>query len=118
MENWPKDNETVSFWNLTGPVCFAIRQAYELVPKDYGKKIVWSGLTLPKNMKVTSLEFDERLIRKQLEYEEEDQGRDPLEVIVGIAVQLGIEQGRRLNEKDKVPIVDLMKIAISMLESK
>jgi len=111
MTKWPKDDKHMNFEDLTGPVYKAIKQVYKLTPKDYGERIKWTGPALPKSMEATCLSFEEALTKEQLKYDEEDQGRDPLKVLIGIAVQLGIEQGRRINKKDVS-----MDIVISSLE--
>ena len=74
-----------------------IRQAYSLKRKAAIKKgLDWKGPSLPKSLRATCFEFHEKVSAESLRYDEEEQGRDPLEVIIAIAVQLGIEQGRRV----------------------
>jgi len=41
----------------------------------------------------------ERLTAIALDYDEHDQGRDPMRVLIGIAIQLGIEQGIRIDRQ-------------------
>ncbi len=116
MTNWPKDDKHVSFCKLTEPVCKAIRKAYKLTPRNYGDKIKWTGFVLPERIAATCLPYDEVLTREQLEYSEQDQGRDPLEEIVGIAVQLGIEQGRRLFKEDLKTAIELLDMSVTMIK--
>ena len=94
MTYWPKDDGTLSFRNLTGPVCAAIRDIYSLKRKTHGD-IEWTGPATPKFLLSTSLTFEERLSKEMLDYEEYEQGREPLKILVGFAVQLGMEQERR-----------------------
>ena len=117
MTNWPKNDKHMSFSKLTDPVYRAIRRAYTLTPNDYGESIKWTGPELPESMRATCFSYAEKLTREQLEYDEQDQGRDPLEVIVGIAVQLGIEQGRRLAKEDLETPLELLDMAVSMLNT-
>ena len=97
---WPDDGKVVDFEDLVEPVCEAIKEAYELVPRDYGERINWNGFALPKFCRATCFPYEEKLTREQLEYSEECQGRDPLREIVAIAVQLGAEQGQRMLMSD------------------
>jgi len=118
MTNWPKNDKHMHFSELTEPVCRAIRKAYKLTSKDYGEGIKWTGPELPQSMRAGCLPYDELLTRKQLEYSEQDQGRDPLEEIVGIAIQLGMEQGRRLNKTDLEIPLEILDMAVKILKSK
>jgi hypothetical protein len=65
-------------------------------------------------MGATYFTFDERVSAEQLRYDDEEQGRDPLEVIIGIAIQLGIEQGRRVEAE---PIAELKEAVRHYLEA-
>lgn len=95
---WPdRDDDTLSFDLLTKPVCEAIRFAYELERRNQDSSIPWSGPDVGRTS--TSLQPKERLDRENLEYSLDHQGRDALREIIGIAIQLGIEQGRRLERQ-------------------
>lgn len=95
MVDWPTDDRNLSFWELTNPVCAAIKKIYSLKRKNHGD-IEWTGPSTPEFLLSTSLTFEERLSKTMLDYDEHEQGRDPLEILVGIAVQLGMEQERRI----------------------
>ena len=118
MTSWPKDGKHIRFTKLTGPVYRAICDAYTLTKIDYGEGIKWTGPDLPESMAATSLPYNERLTREQLEYSEQDQGRDPLEEIIGIAVQLGMEQGRRLAKYDLKVALELLDMGVRMVKGK
>lgn len=94
MKEWPADNKIVNFSELTEPITKAIRHAYALKRLPL-KDIPWTGYRLGKRERATSFEHEEHLTAQNLEYSDTEQGRDALEEIVGIAVRLGIEQGRR-----------------------
>lgn len=117
MTKWPKNGRHMCFVKLTEPVYLAIREAYSLTLQEYGESIKWTGPELPQSMGATCLPYDELLTREQLEYDEQDQGRDPLEVIVGIAVQLGMEQGRRLAKEDLKTSLELLDMSVRMLKN-
>jgi hypothetical protein len=95
---WPIDGDTARFEELTKPVCAAIRSAYRLSFRGY-HDIKWSGLDIGDDEKATCFPPDEQLSELHLRYDSTEQGRPPLNVIVGVAVQLGIEQGRRMERK-------------------
>lgn len=96
MKKWPEGNETVRFDDLVEPVCEAIQFAYNLERKNRNRSIPWTGLDISEDTKVGCPSPPDRLRRDSLRYDEEEQGRDALRVIVGIAIQVGIEQGRRI----------------------
>jgi len=92
---WPKDNKTVSFDEIVKPLRDAVDQLYVLKRVNKGMDVHWDGLDIGEAEKVCSFSPDEKLSDAQLTYDDEEQGRDPMEVLLGLAVQLGIEQGRR-----------------------
>jgi len=119
MTSWPKDGTEMSFYELTAPVIDALKQVYDFEACRYPSVDVhWNGPELPKSMRATCLLYDERLTAESLRYDEEEQGRDPLEVIIGIAVQLGIEQGRRIHKKDLTLDIKMAKLLVQDLEQK
>ncbi len=93
---WPDGDATLPFSELVKPVCAAIRRAYRLERVDRDSDVPWNGPELPESMRAADIEYDKRLTAKGLAFDLDDQGREAIEVIVGIAIQLGIEQGRRL----------------------
>lgn len=115
MEDWPKDGKTVNFREMTEPVVDAIRFAYRLERQNDGQDIPWHGLALGKGETVCGPQPDEKLNAENLRYDDEDQGRDALTVLVGLAVQLGIEQGRRMTKAGRQTGVDLMRLSIETL---
>ena len=97
---WPKDpTETVWFDDLAQPVVKAIRFAYNLRRRNRDKDIPWRGLPIGKSARATCLDNEEQLTAEHMRYDEDDQGRDALEVLVGVAIRLGIEQGRRVQRR-------------------
>lgn len=94
---WPDDGGHLDFEELVRPVVHAIRFAYDLYRRDRRRNIPWRG---PEIVDIGTLAccptITERLKARRLACAEEDQGRDTLEEIVAAAIQLGIEQGRRV----------------------
>jgi hypothetical protein len=122
VDGWPENDAAAVFDTLTEPVADLVRQAYSLKRKAAIKKgLDWKGPSLPWSLRASCLPFEEKLNAENLRYDDEEQGRDPLEVIIGIAVQLGIEQGRRISAEpiaDKEEMVGhYLKMALERLES-
>ncbi len=96
-DRWPKGkSECASFEELTEPIVRALRFAYNFQRKNNKRAIPWTGLSLGPDCAATSLSPEEALSKDSLTWSLDEYGRDALEVVVQIAVQLGIEQGRRL----------------------
>ena len=117
MIKWPDGNKTADFDAITGPIVQALADAIgnkmvwtEPVKRRGGyafssgtssiKGIDYNGLDILDNLKHVCQSPDKRLSREGLQFDWEDQGRHPVEVIVGLAVQLGIEQGRRIERAE------------------
>ena len=119
IEGWPEGDEVADFESLVTPVIDALKQVYILDRRGHGGfDVKWSGPTLGRTERVTSLSFDNALTKENLEYSEHDQGRDPLTTIIGIAIQLGIEQGRRIHKKDLTFDIRMAKLLFEGLEQK
>jgi hypothetical protein len=99
-------DEPYKFDDMADPVLKAIRFAYKLERRNKNKNVPWNGPRLGENMRANSPEFAERLRAGRLAYAEEDQGRDALEEIIGIALQVGIEQGRRIAKSSQSALLD------------
>ncbi len=74
MVDWHVNNGTLSFWELTNPVCAAIKKIYSLKRKNHGD-VEWTGPSTPEFLLSTSLTFEERLSKDMLDYDEHEQGR-------------------------------------------
>lgn len=97
LRKWPKDpKKPVSFSDLIGPLKKALLFGYELKRRNKGRSVPYDGYDIGDDEKVTSFSPNVRLRAGNLKHDLEDQGRDLLDIILGLAVQLGIEQGRRV----------------------
>ena len=94
-KSWPANNDTTSFRDLTKPIIDAITFAYQMKRQNEDTDIPWDGLDIGDDLKATCFSPDEQLTAEQLHYSDEHQGRSALEEIVSVAVQLGMEQGKR-----------------------
>ena len=103
-----------NFAELEVAVKAALLQAQGSSPPE---GITWTGPLLTTNDILTSCpNIDEQLTTEKLA-EAQERGRDPVDVVIGIALQLGIEQGRRTAAKDKAELVDCAIIALERLRS-
>lgn len=98
MTDWPKDGMPLDYQAIHDPIVKAIRFAYDLIRKNQNRSIPWKGPSIGRPEAATSLEARNRLSAEMLRYSEEDQGRDALDEIIGVAIQIGIEQGRRIQK--------------------
>jgi hypothetical protein len=91
---WPSNNEMVIFDSLISQVREALQIAIDKGEKVYEDGIEWKGLEQGKICNHVALDPQDALHADSLSYSRENQ-RDAFEVIISIALQLGMEQGRR-----------------------
>ncbi len=102
MSKWAGDKEVVDIEELTKPIVEAIQSAIELDSNTDAEKVgvVWNGPRLmSKWLRATIPQPEVQLQPEQLKYHAE-RGRSVFDVIAGIAIQLGIEQGMRIYEEN------------------
>lgn len=91
---WPEKDKPASFEDLADPFIKAINFAYDLTRKNENKSIPYNGY---ENGELACCPSIKTMFKKDsLAYNLEDQGRDALAVIITAAIQVGIEQGRRI----------------------
>ena len=121
MKQWPKDGSPLLFGDLMRPLRKAIKHAYILKRQQQDIDVPWAGPTLGKPELAGCLPPEEALSAKRLKYSLEEQGRTAFDEILGIAVLLGIEQGRRLMRESLSSRMNLMRslmdIQIEALDS-
>ena len=110
MKEWPEGSATARFTDITEPVIQAMRFAYTLKRKNIQRDIPWEGLDIGREEQACCFSPIEKLTAFNLEYSLDSQGRDALTEIVGVAVQLGIEQGRRMAYSDMASRIHILKI--------
>lgn len=97
MKKWPKkDDKPISFSAICEPIRDAILFAYDIKRKNANKNIPYKGYDIGYSEQATCCSPNEKFTVKNMKYSLEDQGRDALDEIITVAVQLGIEQGRRV----------------------
>lgn len=115
MKPWPKNGKTVRFSDLVKDIKKAVLFAYDVKRKNRKKNIPWNGYDIGDAEKVCCLCPDDHLTAENLRYSESEQGRDALDEIIGLALQLGMEQGRR-NFCSSTPYELLIRMAKALLE--
>ncbi len=98
---WPEDGSTAPFEDLILPIRKAIKAAYSMRRRRAKQDVPYHGYDIGQHVKAGSFGPDEALTAANLAYSNEDQGRDALDVILGLAMQIGIEQGRRI-ERERI----------------
>jgi hypothetical protein len=100
-DGWPeKKNEPLSFTDICDPLVKALRFAYKLERRNRDKNIPYKGPNIGPREQASCLAAKHQLTSEALIYSEEDQGRNADDEIIGLAIRLGIEQGRRLERQD------------------
>ena len=102
--DWPtEEDKTIPFYLLAGAVRKAFDYTFKMKDIAPDSDIPWSGPQLGKHERATCLTPIEKLKNENLQYELEDQGRDKLDALISLAIQIGIEQGRRcLRSEEKI----------------
>jgi len=102
-KEWPTDGEVVDHIDLVMPLRRALDHHYELVRKENVGDTPYDGYNIGKEDRAQSHSPSERLSAGILaEAEDNDSRRDPATEIISLAVQLGAEQGRRLEAQDEI----------------
>ncbi len=94
-KKWPKHSQPANIEDLIRPLRMAtdegnVRQVR--IPKG---DISWRGVPFGKHSRHIMPEPGELLTKRSLRYNRQEQNRDFLDTILMIAINLGIEQGRR-----------------------
>lgn len=94
---WNQDYKSEDFGSICDPLLEAMAFIYKpLVRQNEDKDFEWNGLPLGGREQACCWSPTATFKAENMAEQEEDQGRTPFEQLLIIAVQLGIEQGRRL----------------------
>lgn len=107
MKTWKKDGSVADFEELVMPFMRAIKFAYKLERQNENKSIPYTGYGITPTALACDFDVKESLSKGKLAWQDEAHGRSALEVILCKAMQVGIEQGRRMmyNEiKTSIPL--------------
>lgn len=111
MKKWPDDDKPASFEDIATPFVKAIEFAYDIKRKNSDQSIPYNGYENGNPAGLPSI--GTLFSAESLKYDLEEQGRDALMVIINAAIQVGIEQGRRiaLNSSEVETLRVMAKIA-------
>jgi len=108
MKQWPEKGATASFGNLVDPFVDVLNFGYKLERRRQNINIPYDGYDIGDDLKACNFSPDEKLLAENLQYDEEDQGRDLLTNTLSLVMQIGIEQGQRIHQdKEKTEIHNL-----------
>jgi hypothetical protein len=95
MKEWPEGNEVAVFSEIADPLKEAILFGYRLTRRAKKKDVPYDGYRAGV-LNLDCMSPEAALKAESLKYIEENHGRDLLDEVIGIAIQLGMEQGRRM----------------------
>ena len=115
MKKWPEDGSPVRFEDLVAPIADWLRNT--TLGDRAERRMTYAGFELGERESAGCLQPDEALSPESIAYNMESQGRDSFDVAVGIAVQLGLEQGRRVDGRhaSRMPAMPAMRVIDALL---
>lgn len=90
---WPDNDVPVNFEALVEPIARWLRSYIG------GRVEIYDGFPLGTQEAAGALQPIDALTPTSIDYALNHQGRDAYDTIIGLAIQLGIEQGRRLRTR-------------------
>ncbi len=99
---WPKKQPVRFLEWIVDPLVSALRQGYRLQRRKR-QTLVYEGLDVISTQSNLARRLSARPYRTfdpEMLQQQEEEGRDLLWVIINLAVQLGVEQGRRLERRN------------------
>ncbi len=108
--DWPtEEDKVIPFYLLADAVRKAFDYTFKVKDIAPDSDIPWSGPPLGKRERATCLPPIERLQNENLQWDLEDQGRDKLDALICLAIQIGIEQGRRCLRSEESMWLEIRK---------
>ena len=109
--DWPtEEDKVIPFYLLAGAMRKAFNYTFKVKDIAPDSDIPWTGPPLGKRERATCLTPIERLQNESLQWDLEDQGRDKLDALIALAIQLGIEQGRRCLRSEESVFIEIEKL--------
>jgi len=109
--DWPTEGDKViPFYLLADAVRKAFDFTFKLEDIAPDSDIPWTGPPLGKRERATCLSPIEHLKAETLAWELDDQGRDKLSALICLAIQIGIEQGRRCLRSEESVFIEIEKL--------
>jgi len=99
--DWPDDGSLVDFAKLIEPLVGVMKAGYFMRRRPI-ESLSYKGYNIGQRERATCLAPDDAFKKESLERAKE-QGRDLLDVVLQVAFQLGVEQGRRHEKRQLFP---------------
>lgn len=99
-KDWPKDGSPAYFGDLVEQVLNALNVAYKLERQNTDLDLPWEGFDRSREDMAACRPLADTLSAEGLAFSLEDQGREAIEEIIGAAIALGMEQGKRVLLRD------------------
>ena len=115
---WRIDGKPEEFAHIADPCIEAMRFAIKNGKRVNKTGIKWTGLGLGEKDRCTCIEPSEWLDAHNLNFAWEEHNQDAIERIIIIAIQLGVEQGRRLQKTDTLEKVKELRISMLVYSMK
>ena len=117
VKQWDKKGNTASFNDIAAPLCKIFKEAMEKGADVYKDGLVWEGFDIGETMKHIALSPDQRFTPENLLHSKIEQGRDVFDEIITLAIQLGIEQGRRAKLREIRDSVSVLQTGFDIVTS-
>lgn len=98
IDGWPDDNKCLNIEEIIDPLVDIIYQAYKIEAYPNRKTpLKYDGPSIGPHFGALAVGHDapEQFLPENVEYDDE-RGRDVLHIVLRVAIQLGMEQGRRI----------------------
>ena len=107
---WPDNAKPADYDDMHRPLREAFEFCYDLTRKNIDKDMPWAGLPQGRSCSAACFDHHESLTVDSLAFELDDQGRDALDVLIRVAIQVGLEQGRRSVSEDLKSDLRMMRV--------
>ena len=99
---WPDNDKPAQASDILKPIRDAIEFAYTLRRKNEGLDIPYTGHDIGEEEKACCISPHNGINAEAIEFALDHNGMDALHEILGLALLLGIEQGRRMERTHRV----------------
>lgn len=114
---WPEDDEPAYFGAIADAIRASFEAALEISPRGNDEvDIPWNAPNIGDSLKASCLQPREALSAECRKRTLESQGRDTLDTLIQLTLQIGMEQGRRSAIQDYGRFTDLKEKLLRAIE--
>ena len=117
LKAWPKDGSAVGFNNLSDPLCELLKEAIRKGDEVYKGGLIYKGFDLGETLKMSNHSPKEIFLPENLLSNKINKSITVFDEIIFLAIQMGIEQGRRRKLRDIKNATTLLKNGFTVIES-